>query len=742
MVQRTWILLALALLILPACAPRPAPKAITPTPTSTAPPTPSAPHLTASPPSFPPAAALHIAEARWLGRGALLAARFMPDASALALGWANGVSLVDLPRLRERWYQPLPAPLLGLEVQPQGMRLAAVLENGQVLVLNLADGRPQTFTVTDPYAYWCGLDWAPDGRQLAVQCIGPERGDPIFILDSADGRVTQVPNSRVDADTRPNPRWSPDGQMVLLAALGEPCPRWLNRTSGTPRLTLQRGSACLSPYALTWTPTGMRLAVATGEGVLLLDGRSGEEVGTFAGQNAAGFTPLPVARTDLLYNPQGTRLVALGSLGLGSGAAADSSTPTQVWEVSTRRLLASLPTRGHEPLAAAFAGDALLLIYDDGSLTRWDYLQPTAREQPLGRVVGDAPAEQLLWSADGRRLAADSRFGGALVWDLAQPETPLLRFDAPLQAPVLSPNGSLALLAHPPSGQSLLYDLATRRALLSLPGSERGPLGAAFSPDGQRLAYGDAQRLRIVRLPQGREEAVLEGFPEGQRMTRVIWSPDGRALAAVSAPLATGNAEEPGLIRLWRYSPSGVWEALAESRSVRAAYPTPTLAAFSPDGRWAALEAMERPEAEATAVRVIDLEDGREHLRLEQHEVVGWLDARHLLTFEAQYDARLTLWEVPSGLHSSGRVTRIGGEVFAPGSVILARPATDGPNPGRALEVLDGGSGQRLARLSHGSDLIALAWSPDGRWLLSLAVDGSLRAWPISWGTAETPPAP
>lgn len=172
---------------------------------------------------------------------------------------------------------------------------------------------------------------------------------------------------------------------------------------------------------------------------------------------------------------------------------------------------------------------------------------------------------------------------------------------------------------------------------------------------------------------------------------------------------------------------------MGESHSVRTGYTDPILIAFSPDGRRVALEYLPVFEASAMRVRVLDLAAATPPRLLEEHALVGWLDARHLLTYPAQGDLRLTLWDVVSGLAVVGRAAALGGEAYLPACAALARPSADRPNPGRAVDVIALGSGERLARLEVGADVLWVGWTPNGERLLALTATGALITWPLTW---------
>ena len=99
-----------------------------------------------------------------VGRGQILDAAFLPDgdSQAIALGWANGVSLVTLDGT-ERWWQPTNALLIALDASPQGDHIAAVLEDGSVVVLAAETGAMQQYAASRPYVYWSDIAFSPCG---------------------------------------------------------------------------------------------------------------------------------------------------------------------------------------------------------------------------------------------------------------------------------------------------------------------------------------------------------------------------------------------------------------------------------------------------------------------------------------------------------------------------------------------------------------------------------------------------
>src|SRR5690606_1863394 len=112
--KRIAFLVWMGLLLLAACAPPPSPLT-TPEPTTPAPPAastdmpiPDVQTAPRSPPGTPAPAPPIFGEPVNLGRGGIQDADFSRDASRLAIGWTNGVSVIQVDDLAEQWYVPLP----------------------------------------------------------------------------------------------------------------------------------------------------------------------------------------------------------------------------------------------------------------------------------------------------------------------------------------------------------------------------------------------------------------------------------------------------------------------------------------------------------------------------------------------------------------------------------------------------------------------------------------------------------
>lgn len=677
---------------------------------------------TATPTATP--AQILMGEPLRLGRGQIVDAAFLPDGDsfAIAIGWAGGVSLVSLDGT-ERWWQPTDALLIALDAAPQGDRVAAILENGAVAVFATASGAVQQFAVSRPYVYWSDIAFAPDGEQMAFQSIGPNRGDPIYLLDLTSGALAETPRSRIDASARPYLVWSPDGQTLTLSALGESCTRLLDAQTGEVRLHLRTESGCYASWAVAYTPDGQRLALAAPDGgVDLIRPENGQKVAHLPG----GVLTRPDQTVPpLLFSPDGRWLAATG----GYGFYGDSF-PLIIWDAATGAAVAEhIPPR-EQRMALAFAGDTLLTLYADGRITRWTFVEDGAAETAVAQIPVIAPHLDFRWSADGRRLAAPLRFGGAAVWGDV-PNTGLLaRFDAPLTDPALTPDGRFVALFNPERREISLYDVDSGVNTATIGEADFLPYGDPFSPDGRWLAYGAGNRLGLIAVSTGETAVTLTGYPADQMIARVLWSPNSDALVAASAAAYDSS---PGRMILWEETAVGDFVAAYQGESVRAGYTRfATIAAFNPSGSRVAFELLPDAEASSLLIEVYDRQQAETILQAEEYALLAWISDDLLLTREGQYDTRLTQWRVVDGEKSILFARSLGDEVVAPGGLFSAHISHDGPNIGRGIRIGSWLSGVRSARVNFGNDMIALHWSPNGRWLAALGGDNSLWIWPVA----------
>lgn len=705
------------------------PSASTPPPaTATAEPSPAA----TSTPDSPP---FSLGAAQWLGRGRIVDACFTPDGRLLAAGWANGVSVWSAETGAERWWQPTNTCLLAVDIHPQGRAVAALLEDGTVALFDAATGDARRFQGAAPKAYLGDITWSPDGERIAFQCIGPNRGDPIYLLDAQSGAVQEVPASRISSSTRPQLVWSPDGEAITLACL-EACSAFIDVRTGETRFTLGNEEACYSPSGLAWSPDGRALAALRMGRLDLLDA-SGQALRSLEGGGERVLAS--EYGRSLVFGPDGKLLVSRG----GQAPHPVGWTPLLMWEVETGRMVARLQgnREREDRLAVALDGDNLVSLYATGEITHWRLGAGEAEEAVLAWLPALPPELPLVWSADGSKLAAAGPlgqlmaagpWGGLAVWDTAT-GAPLATFGAGFTVPALSLDGGLLALTDGERQEEVIYDLAAGQVVRTLPGATPILQGAAFSPDGRLIAYGADNRALVAEVATGRVLAELAGYPEGQAIARVIWAPDGNALVVASAE---PHAVEAGALILWQRGEDGSFRELLRTRSVHAGYSNWPVALFSPDGALVALEEMPAAEPGAS-IAILDRTSEEVIRTIEGYYLGAWASADVLLAAEEQYYTWLTRWNVRSGEKIVGRGSAQSGNYYAPGGAYYATAASSLSTGG--IVVREWETGRRICSAHHGAGVFHISWSPDGRKIASLATNGTIVVWTVGEGSCAEP---
>jgi WD40 repeat protein len=238
-------------------------------------------------------------------------------------------------------------------------------------------------------------------------------------------------------------------------------------------------------------------------------------------------------------------------------------------------------------------------------------------------------------------------------------------------------------------------------------------LAAVYSPDGERVASGGADHtIRLWRATGRQQLAVLHGHAGA--VNELAFAPDGRTLASVS--------QDRGLLFLGDNT-VGVWDLSAVGLPVlhgHTSYVYPV--AYSPDGRWIASGGWDAQDHEQ--VRLWDAATGEECAALRAPGVVRALaygpDGAWLVAGGDFEKRELLVWDA-----ATGRVIRHIPVPYPSVQHLAVSPDGTRVAAGRwpgvgEFRVLDIESGKEVGS----ADGLAMAFSPDGKWLAGRDADG------------------
>lgn len=567
----------------------------------------------------------------------------------------------------------------------------------------------------------CGLThvaWSPDGATVLTTDANMLR-----VFDRGGKVVHSFEPAQEVAWAISAISWSPDGKQVALASSLPPLVIW---TPGAkePRVIegLPKGT-----NALAWSPDGKTIA-AGGEykAIQLVDLATGQAKALEGHEGEV---------KALAFSKDGKKLASGGE-----------DKVTRIWDVAAAKEIAKLgnPDEVDEVAAVAFfpdgakvatAGNQTVRIFDlaSGAATA------LANEEGCTRSLAIAP--------DGKTLVSNA-LGQAVAWDVAT--SAIARkldtgYDRVYDV-AISPDGKSVAVAADPTLR--IFDLASGKELEQPEGHRDFVNGLAFSPDGKTLATaGNDRALRLWEAATGKPTATIK---EKEPIGCLAWSPDGKVLAAgqhasfddniVLHDAAGQVTGELALHKSWvvglAFTPDGkqlvsgskndklvaLWDVGGRKLVHKLELPDYVNAvAVSLDGKLAAVAAGKTVHllaigATLAAGKKIDFDSSIDGLAFSKDGKRLAVGSNHLHVVELESGKKLFT-------HECDTFTR--GAAWSPDGSLVACWSKN-------AHVADAATGKTAKTLEgHAADVLAGAFSPDGKLLATAGQDTTVLIWEV-----------
>ena len=509
----------------------------------------------------------------------------------------------------------------------------------------------------------------------------------------------------------------------LIARIGTAGVKIVSRRTGRVLHVLRRKGVKTARFS----PDGKLLATADYRGTDLWNPRTGRHVAVL---DDGAQTKL---MNDAEFSPNGSLLAAAGQDGA-----------VRIWNVAKHDRLFYFPEHTNPVLAVAWSPDGRYVV--DGSSDQTAFVWQVSgveQGQQVAKLVGHHRAvTSVAFTAGGRSIRTESTDGTTRIWDT--------RFEQDLQRLGLHRGGALTasfgdagrlVVSAGADGTVRLWSVRGRRLLHTFrPGGRVSD--ARLSPDGRFVLTVSSKGAAVWNVRTG---ARLRTLPVSGAVSVARFSPDGKEIV-------TGGSN--GHVKLWRTLGGGpinseeqagpVTDAELSRKSVATAgrdgasiwshgrhlLRSPkgvSRVAFSPDGKVIATAGLD-----GTA-RLWDVETGRRlHVlrspsRLPLTDVVFSPDGRLLLTTRLGIKNNVETWDAKTGKLEREMVGVFGSVstgAFSPDGRWIV---TAGPISGALWKT---GADHPYVYLRGGAAklqvLTAVAFSPDGKLVLSASEDGTV----------------
>lgn len=495
--------------------------------------------------------------------------------------------------------------------------------------------------------------------------------------------------------------FSPDGKNVVSASDDNTLKLW-DVASGRELRTFRGHSGRV--VSVAYSPDGKTAVSGSDDNTIKLwDVASGSKLRTFIG-HANGVT-------SVAFSPDGDTVVS---------GSHDST--LKLWDVASGSKLRTFSGHSDSVGAVAFSpdGKTVASVSADNTLKLWE----VASGRKL-RTIGDKwneAAQSVAFSPDGKTVISGIN-ENIKLWDVVSGRElrvfRVFKLASVVTSVVFSPDGKV--IASGGWDQTVkLWDVASGRMLKKLVVHESFVRSVAFSPDGKTVASMSMDNtIKLNDVTSGRELCLLGG--QSASVQSVGFSADGNILAlGIFEGLANGR------INLWGVDTGRKLRTLIGYGGIG------TKLAFSPDGKTLA------SGSDGNTFNLWDVISGRKLRTYRGHSkpVVSAAfspDGKTLVS--GSDDNTIKLWDVASGRNLRtlvGHSRLLTTQVSSPFNDKPVVP--DGNSKNVKLKVLSMLYEPRTNRTYNSASVQSVAFSPDGRVVISGSKDNTLKLWDVASG--------
>jgi WD40 repeat protein len=549
--------------------------------------------------------------------------------------------------------------------------------------------------------------FSPDGKYLVTTC----KDEAVRVWETTSYReVTRLSHLHVAIAA-----FSPDGKYLATATGGVVTSHTEKELPEGPTTRVWEIATGKEVLRLTYESDVTALAFSPDGGYLAM--------GRFDG--AVVIRKLTASYDTILSNLKGVvRALIFSSNGIylaGSFGIFEigRDNATVVWEAATGREVARLNQNGLvRAICFSSSGKHLATGSADGTARLWEVV--TARE--IVRMYHQAEVSIVKFSSNSEYLITGSADGTARMWmPNTGREVARMTHAAGIMDIALSPNGKYLATASLDT-TAAVWSMTTGWEVAYVP-HERMVSSIAFSPDGKYIATTTVQKMQVWEVATSQEVTSIEGPGVGQA---VAFSPGGHYLV---------TTDPRGGVVVWEVGNG--W-----SKVMSMSHPHVVMAAtFSPDEKFlatAGADHMLRLWEVATGDEIARIPHGRDVT-----DVAFSPDGSYLATATGNIytnsrspsgllpaeNHAARLWKVTAGVgHEVAHLlhkNNVMAVAFSPDGKFLATASWDG-----SAGVLEVAAGNEIVRIPHEQSVVDVVFSPDGKFLATVSRDVQL--WEIN----------